>query len=149
MDHFSPTAEMPHISMLTGLLANALGYCLLRGGALIDRLQDRLSATCIVRESPPDQAGVSDLQTIMFPAEADRWSSSGEEGLCTARTEPGARAYMRRRYYLAGRTVIAALTLSPEEERLAPARRQRADLRRLGSPKRYAPLLPPRPACGS
>lgn len=137
VDHHRPVQPWPAVSMLTGLLANALGWT--RGdAAALDRLQARIRWAARI-----DRAGglLNDFQTAQL-AKTDRgWTTRG-----TVETRGGGDAsydspHLRYRDYRADASVLVALRLDPEEE--APTL---ADLSAaLNSPRR--PLFLGRKGC--
>ena len=120
VDRFSPTSRTPHISMLTGLFANALGYSLPGDADLLDRLQARISATSIMPAELIHAPPLQDLQTVLFPKSAVRWTTGGAETVRTARRGPDQPPYVRTREYLEDHPVVVAVSLEPECESPGP-----------------------------
>lgn len=112
VDNFGVIEEFPAHSMLTGLLANALGYR--RGEAeRHQRLQDRL-----VFAARLDRRGerIRDFQTAELEGDDRGWTRSGRpEGRAGgAGTYKG--PHLRYRDYRADACVAVALTLDPADE---------------------------------
>ncbi len=132
IDRFGPTSRLPHVSMITGLLANALGHSYPREAQKLDALQSRLSMTALTTERAHRAPTLTDLQTAGAPKSRDLWSPSGEsETITTALSGPGAPPYLRVREYLEDAEVLIAISLSPEDpapriNRLAAALRRPA-----------------------
>jgi CRISPR system Cascade subunit CasD len=113
IDEIRPTRRLPGRSLLTGLLANALGFAH-RDVIELDRLQERLRfAARLDREG---QALV-DFQTAELSQHDPLWTTHG----IPAERAGGAASYsgpaMRYRHYRADAAVTVALTLVPPEER--------------------------------
>lgn len=112
IDEIRPTRRLPARSMLTGLLANALGWTH-RDVAALDRLQERLRfAARLDREG---QALV-DFQTAELGKNDPLWTTRG----VPAERAGGAASYsgpaLRYRHYRADAAVTVALTLVPAKE---------------------------------
>ena len=110
IDETRPTAELPSQSMLTGLLANALGWRSTHGDRL-NRLQERL-----VYGARRDRMGerLVDYQNAhIAPKQAAwRWRTPGP----LERAGGGSENIQRWRYYIADGCVSVVLTLLPEDE---------------------------------
>lgn len=119
IDEIRPTRRLPGRSMLTGLLANALGYAH-RDVSALDRLQERLRfAARLDREGH----GLEDYQTAEIGKKDPIWVTVGdysERGGGTwqpeARTGRLIQTVERHRHYRADAAVTVALTLVPGEE---------------------------------
>ena len=112
IDEIRPTRRLPARSMLTGLLANALGWAH-RDVAALDRLQERLRfAARLDREGQ----GLVDFQTAELAKDDPLWTTRG----VPAERAGGAASYsgpaLRYRHYRADAAVTVALTLVPAEE---------------------------------
>ena len=131
VDHRRGTQRMPALSMLTGLIGNALGYRH-EESARTQRLQERLQFA-----SRQDRAGTElrDFQTVdlgnaqTFPAGAFGWTTRGAPERRTGSVS--ASTHIRERDYLADavHTVVVALEPADEEptlERIAEALRRPA-----------------------
>lgn len=112
IDQNGPTRDHPDASLLTGLLANALGWRR-EDSARHQRLQDRLRfAVRIEREGEE----LRDFQTARLEKSDMGWTTRGApEGRAG-----GARSYvgphLRFRFYRADAALTVALTLQPEDE---------------------------------
>ncbi|MDF1586566.1 type I-E CRISPR-associated protein Cas5/CasD [Marinimicrococcus flavescens] len=112
VDEIRPTRQLPGRSMLTGLLANALGW---EHGAVdaLDRLQARLRFA-----ARQDRAGslLRDYQTAELAKRDLLWTSRGRP----AGRDGGEASYggpvLRQRFYLADAAVTVAVALEPEAE---------------------------------
>lgn len=119
IDEIRPTRRLPTRSMLTGLLANALGWAH-RDVAALDRLQERLRfAARLDREGH----AVEDYQTAEIGKKDPIWVTKGdysERGGGTWYPEPRTgrlvQTVERHRHYRADAAVTVALTLVPAEE---------------------------------
>jgi CRISPR system Cascade subunit CasD len=112
IDEIRPTRRLPTRSMLTGLLANALGWSH-RDVAALDRLQERLRfAARLDREGQ----ALIDFQTAELGKDDLLWTTRG----VPAERAGGAATYsgpaLRRRHYLADAAVTVAVTLVPIAE---------------------------------
>lgn len=112
VDNLGPTDPMPGRSMLTGLIANALGYTHSQSDALED-LQGRLRHA--VRR---DRAGaeLEDYQTVDLgqPFLTDSaWTTWGYPEKRAGANSDG--THIRTRYYHADAVFTIALTLDPED----------------------------------
>jgi CRISPR system Cascade subunit CasD len=112
IDEIRPTRRLPARSMLTGLLANALGWAH-RDVAALDRLQERLRfAARLDREGQ----GLVDFQTAELAKDDPLWTTRG----VPAERAGGVASYsgpaLRYRHYRADAVVTVALTLVPAEE---------------------------------
>lgn len=115
IDEIRPTRRLPTRSMLTGLLANALG-CAHRDVEQLDRLQERLRFAARLDH---EGRGLIDFQTAELGKDDPLWTTRG----VPAERAGGAASYsgpaLRYRHYLADAVVTVALSLAPAEE--APA----------------------------
>ncbi|MFW6085773.1 MAG: type I-E CRISPR-associated protein Cas5/CasD [Myxococcota bacterium] len=112
VDYLGVTRDFPAWSMLTGLLANALGYEHREFGAH-ERLQERLqyAARC-------DRPGhrLEDYQTVDLGQEfmIHGWTTRGVPA--SRKGASGEGTHIRRRHYLADAIYHVALTLRPVDE---------------------------------
>lgn len=119
IDHYGVTREMPALSMLTGLIANALGWD--RGEtALHDRLQSRLR---IGARRALEPHHLRDYQTARLFEDDQGWTTLGRpEGRKKSRSyealPSGRKALTQQRYrdYHADLVTIVALRLEPADE---------------------------------
>jgi CRISPR system Cascade subunit CasD len=116
VDEIRPTRRLPTLSMLTGLLANALGLDH-REVAALARLQARLRFAA--RRDRPGRVLV-DYQTARLNKRDPLWTTRGVPGerggggsTWDAR---GFGTVERRRHYLVDAAVTVALALDPEDE---------------------------------
>lgn len=113
VDARGDTQDFPALSMLTGLLANALGY---RHGdtGRLERLQERLRYA--VRE---DRRGrrLRDFQTLDLGQDFLRqgWTTRGAPERRSGGTAKTG-THIRERWYLAGALYLVAVTLEPAAE---------------------------------
>lgn len=112
IDNLGVIRDFPALSMVTGLLANALGWD--RGDdALHNRLQERL-----VMGARLDAGGdrLVDFQTAQLGANDKGWTTRGvvEERAGGAGTYAG--PHLRYRHYHADMNVLVALRLQPADE---------------------------------
>lgn len=112
IDEIRPTRRLPTRSMLTGLLANALGYAH-RDVDALDRLQERLRfAARLDREGE----GLVDFQTAELSQHDPIWTSRGvpaeRAGDAKSYTGPA----LRWRHYRADAAATVALKLTPARE---------------------------------
>jgi CRISPR system Cascade subunit CasD len=138
VDEHNVTGSFPRLSMLTGLLANALGWdhadC-----ARLQRLQNRLrlAARC-------DRAGsrIIDFQTVDLGQDflKETWTTSGSPERRTGGTAKEG-THIRYRHYVADAVYTVALFLEPPEE--SPTLQQLEEA--LASPER--PLFLGRKCC--
>ena len=112
IDEVRPTRRLPPRSMLTGLLANALGWSH-RDVAALDRLQERLRFAARLDRNGQ---GLVDFQTAELGKNDPLWTTRGTP----AERAGGAASYsgpaLRYRHYIADAAVTVALTLVPAEE---------------------------------
>jgi len=113
VDDRGVTEDFPTRSMLTGLLANALGYDH-REAALLQRLQDRLLHA--VRRDRKGRALV-DFQTVDLgqPFLRETWTTRGEP-VSRGGGSAGTTTHIRRRSYWADAVYTVALSLEPAQE---------------------------------
>ncbi len=112
IDATGPTREFPSASMLTGLLANALGWARsLR--AEHQRLQDRL-----VMGVRLDRAGTAlrDFQTVQLGANDQGWTTRGEPEGRAGGVATYASPHIRQRHYRADALVTVAARLEPADQ---------------------------------
>lgn len=112
VDEIRPTRRLPTLSMITGLLANALGY---DHGEVerLQRLQDRL-----LLGTQLDRPGrvIVDYQTAAIGKRDPLWTTRGRP----AERAGGEGSYdgpvIRRRHYVADAVVTCALAFDPADE---------------------------------
>lgn len=112
IDNFGVVQDCPAASMLTGLLANALGWD--RGEAeRHQRLQDRL-----VFGARLDRRGtrMTDFQTVQLAADDKGWTTQGQPEGRRGGAETYRSPHLRFRDYDADACVLVALRLDPATE---------------------------------
>ena len=115
IDNYGVVRWFPSVSMLTGLLANALGWRRIERQRH-QRLQDRLIFAARIDREPAGGVRLQDFQTAQIGAADRGWTTRGRpEGRAG-----GAATYeapnLRYRDYWADMRVTVALRLRPEEE---------------------------------
>ncbi len=112
VDHRRPVQLWPAVSMLTGLLANALGWQRADVKAL-DQLQSRIRWAARI-----DRVGVAlnDFQTVQLAKDDKGWTTRG----VVEERDGGAESYksphLRSRDYRADASVLVALRLEPADQ---------------------------------
>ncbi len=112
VDHRRPIQPWPAVSMLTGLLANALGWQRADAQAL-DRLQSRIRWAARI-----DRAGIAlnDFQTAQLSKDDKGWTTrgvvEGRDGGADSYKSP----HLRSRDYRADASVLVALRMEPAEQ---------------------------------
>jgi CRISPR system Cascade subunit CasD len=109
VDHNRPVQPWPAASLLTGLLANALGWRREHGAAL-DGLQARLRWAARI-----DRPGVAleDFQTAQLEAEDRGWTTRGLVETRAGGPNTYLSPHIRRRHFRADASVLVALRLEP------------------------------------
>jgi CRISPR system Cascade subunit CasD len=77
VDRYGPTERFPGISMLTGLLGNALGYLRTEHQSL-QSLQDRISCAARIDQEPPGAMPMTDYQTAELGDGVDLFMERGQ-----------------------------------------------------------------------
>ena len=115
IDNYGVTRSFPAASMLTGLLANALGW------RRVDReqhqrLQDRMVFAARIDREPASSLRITDFQTAQLGARDRGWTTrgvpEGRDGGPNTYNAP----HLRYRDYYADMRVTVALRLEPSEE---------------------------------
>lgn len=110
VDHVGPVRDFPGLSMLTGLIGNALGWDYRDWGAL-QRLQDRLSFGALrYREG----TRMTDIQNALLDGADWGWTTLGVPEGRTGSSY--AAAHRRRRDYESDAAVTVVLSLVPADE---------------------------------
>lgn len=112
IDNYGVIRDFPALSMITGLMANALGWD--RGDdTLHNRLQERM---VMGARLDADGERLVDFQTAQLQANDRGWTTRGvaEERAGGAGTYTG--PHLRYRHYHADMNVLVALRLNPAEE---------------------------------
>ena len=148
IDNYGVIRPFPAASMLTGLLANALGWRRVERERH-QQLQDRLVFAARIDREPVGGVRLTDFQTAQLAADDRGWTTRG-----SPESRKGGRAgydfpHLRYRDYYADMRVTVALRLAPAEgeptlEELADAVREPARPLFIGR----KPCLPSRPLCG-
>ena len=115
IDNFGVTRRFPSASMLTGMLANALGWRR-TDTAAHQHLQDRLVFAARIDRHPPIGGSLHDFQTAQLGHTDRGWTTRGTpEG---RQGDPGTlkSPHIRHRDYLADTIVTVALRLEPSED---------------------------------
>ena len=114
IDNLGVIRPFPAVSMLTGLLANALGWRRVERERHQD-LQDRLVFAARVDREPHGGLGIQDFQTARLAANDRGWTTRGtpEERAGGANTYNA--PHLRYRDYYADTCVTVALRLEPAE----------------------------------
>lgn len=110
------TRPFPSASMLTGLLANALGYRRTQG-ELLQRLQDRLVFAARIDRESPDQLPITDFQTADINFDDAGWTTWGRPQSRDGdrKTYDGPRHIMHREYHPDARVTVALRLNNPSE----------------------------------
>lgn len=110
IDGHGPTDHYPSLSMLVGLIANALGMDR-SDGAAHNRLQQRLLAGAAIE---PGSHVVRDFQTVEMSKSDTAWTTRGIADGRFGNAYDG--PHLRFRDYHAGQRAWVAFTLQPESE---------------------------------
>lgn len=112
IDAHGVTRDFPAASMLTGLLANALGWERTETGRL-QALQDRLVfASRITRE--PESGHLVDFQTAQLAHAEKGWTTRGTPEQRKGGADTFKSPHLRHRHFLADACIDVALRLEPE-----------------------------------
>ena len=111
IDAFGKTNDMPGRSMLTGLLANALGWDRRERDAH-QRLQDRL-VYASAREHDETEEPLTDYQTAQLKRQDRAWTTSGAPAQRTSNADTFTGAHQRWRDYHSDMRMTVVLTLIP------------------------------------
>ncbi len=112
VDHRRPVQPWPAASMLTGLLANALGWDR-ADAAQLDRLQTRLRwAARIDRPGQP----LNDFQTAQLAKDDKGWTTRGVVEVRDGGPDTYKSPHLRSRDYRADASVLVALRLDAADE---------------------------------
>ncbi len=114
IDKYGVIRPFPSASMLTGLLANALGLRRVEAEKH-DRLQDRLVFAARIDREPASGVRLTDFQTAKLGASDAGWTTrgrpEGRAGIANTYNAP----HLRHRDYWADMRVTVALRLEPED----------------------------------
>ena len=115
IDNYGVIRWFPSASMLTGLLANALGWRRIERERH-QRLQDRLVFAARIDREPATGVRLTDFQTAQLSKKDQGWTTRGvPEGRAGGAATYDA-PHLRYRDYFADMRVSVALRLEPEEE---------------------------------
>lgn len=128
IDAYGVTRFFPATSMITGLLANALGYSRTEGPKL-QALQDRIHFAARIDREPPNQAPMTDYQTAKLGHDDQGWTTRGRPQGRDGDKNTYASPHPKFQEYLPDTRVTVALRLSqpgqaPTIEDLAQALRK-------------------------
>ena len=115
VDHTRPTDHFPHLSMLSGLLGNALGYA--RTDVLeLQRLQKRITYAVRLDRPTANRRTLVDFQTAQLNSTDRAWTTRGVPA--TRAGDPGKYnyPYISRQHYLMDTKTSIALRLNPANE---------------------------------
>jgi CRISPR system Cascade subunit CasD len=115
IDNYGVIRWFPSASMLTGLLANALGWRRVEQEQH-QRLQDRLVFAARIDREPATRVRLTDFQTVQLSKKDQGWTTRGvPEGRAGGKDTYDA-PHLRYRDYFADMRVSVALRLEPEDE---------------------------------
>ena len=115
IDAFGKTNDMPGRSMLTGLIANALGWER-TDHEKHQQLQDRL-AYGTAREEDPDAGRLTDYQTALLKKNDVAWTTSGRPAKRTSNAATFSGSHQRWRDYHTDIRMTVVMTLIPATKR--------------------------------
>lgn len=109
IDTTRPTDDLPGLSMITGLLGNALGWTAADAEDL-QRLQDRIRLASRAERSGDGESLLRDYQTVKVSKDDRLWRT---DGIVSRRTFGGEKELTieRQRYYRAGTAVTTLISL--------------------------------------
>ena len=115
IDNYGVIRWFPSASMLTGMLANALGWRRIERD-LHQRLQDRLVFAARIDREPATEVRLTDFQTAQLSKKDQGWTTRGvPEGRAGGAATYDA-PHLRYRDYFADMRVSIALRLEPADE---------------------------------
>lgn len=112
VDNMGVTRWFPSASMLTGLLANALGWTRTEGPRH-QELQDRLVFAARIDREPAEGVPLRDFQTALLGAQDRGWTTRGEPERRGGGPATYESPHLRYREFLADMLVTVALRLEP------------------------------------
>ena len=115
VDNLGVIRRFPAVSMLTGLLANALGWRRVEG-ARHQRLQDRLVFAARIDREPRGGVRLTDFQTAQLGAREKGWTTRGEPDDRAGGANTYNAPHLRHRDYFPDMCVTVALRLRPEDD---------------------------------
>ena len=114
IDNYGVIRQFPAASMITGLIANALGWRRTEAESH-QRLQDRLIFAARIDREPAGNTRLTDFQTAQLSSRDRAWTSSGQP----ESRQGGANTYnaphLRYRDYFADARMSVALRLEPKD----------------------------------
>ena len=113
IDAIGRTNDAPGRSMLTGLIANALGWEHDERDRL-QLLQDKL-AYAAVREDDPDRSRLTDYQTAQLTKDDKAWTTTGKPAVRKSNAATFSGAHQRWRDYHSDIRVTVVMTLLPAQ----------------------------------
>ncbi len=115
IDNYGVTRRFPAVSMLTGLLANALGWRRIERERH-QRLQDRLVFAARIDREPAGGARLTDFQTAQLGKDDEGWTTRGKPEGRAGGANTYQAPHLRYRDYFADMRVTVALRLNPDDE---------------------------------
>ena len=148
IDNYGVIRPFPAASMLTGLLANALGWRRIEQQKH-QQLQDRLVFAARIDREPAGNVRLTDFQTAQLGAEDKGWTTRGRPEGRAGGPNTYKAPHLRHRDYYADMRVTVALRLTPADaeptlDKLAAALQEPARPLFIGR----KPCLPSRPLFG-
>ena len=117
VDNHRPSSDMPDLSMLTGVLARALGWNRPEHHPLIQRLQNRVSyAARAERLNHDGNASLIDYQSADLPRTEVAWTTTGRPDTRAGADSPNTFKYIRYAEYRTDLRVTVALELIPADD---------------------------------
>ena len=114
VDHIGPVTAQPGLSMLTGLIANALGWRRTMA-AEHQRLQERVVYGSL-HDKTMKATLIVDYQTAMLTKHDRAWQTNGKPATRESADNTWRGPHQRQRQYHSDARVIVALRLEPAEE---------------------------------
>ena len=118
VDHIRPSGDLPGLSMITGLLARALGWNRPEHAPLIQELQDRVVYAARAEKIGHDgNTLLTDYQTAELGADDAAWTTTGRPEVRTAGKDTLENKHIRLLEYRTDLRVTVALELDPPQYR--------------------------------
>ncbi len=114
IDNIGVTRRFPSASMLTGLIANALGWRRIEG-TRHQQLQDRLIFAARIDRGSPESQFLTDFQTAQIDKRDKGWTTKGQPEGREGGGNTYAAPHLRWRDFLADMRLTVALRLEPGE----------------------------------
>ena len=115
VDNLGVIRRFPAVSMLTGMLANALDWRRVEG-TRHQRLQDRLVFAARIDREPRGGVRLTDFQTAQLGAIEKGWTTRGEPDDRAGDANTYNAPHLRHRDYFPDMCVTVALRLRPEDD---------------------------------